>query len=282
MDQFHRGDLTFDVLEMGPTDGPPVVLLHGFPQFNTSWVPVMERLSSRGFRCVAPNQRGYSTGARPSRRRDYVAKKLAGDVVALIDALGVSEVHLVGHDWGGNVAWATAALAPERVSSLTTLSVPHPQAFFKALVTTRQGLASWYVYFFQLPGAPEWFLTRRDGRGFAWMIGDYAGQSPERTARDYQAMVASGALTTALNWYRAALLNDPRIIRTRTSVPTMFIWSDGDNALLERGARDTENYVTADYRFEQISGASHWLPDERPDEIAELMLDWFAAHPVPV
>jgi pimeloyl-ACP methyl ester carboxylesterase len=280
MDEYRRGDLTFDVLERGPTDGPPVVLLHGFPQFNTSWIPVMDRLAAQGYHCVAPNQRGYSPRARPRRRRDYVAKELVGDVVALIDALGVPKAHLVGHDWGATVAWAAAALAPDRLATMTILSVPHPAAFFKSLVTSRQGLASWYIYFFQLPWIPEWFLRRRDGKGLKWMIGDYAGQAPDAFARDAQAMAAADALTPALTWYRSIPFNKPSLIRTKTTVPTLFIWSDGDKALLESGARDTANYVTADYQFEVVRGASHWMPDECPDRIADLLLKWFAAHPI--
>jgi pimeloyl-ACP methyl ester carboxylesterase len=108
LDHYRRGDMAFDVLEIGPIDGIPVVFLHGFPQFNTSWAPVMERLSAEGYRRVAPNQRGYSPGARPPRRRDYLTEELAADVVALIDAIGTPRVHLVGHDWGATVAFFKA------------------------------------------------------------------------------------------------------------------------------------------------------------------------------
>ena len=133
MDSYRRGDLTFDVIDRGPADGPPVVLLHGFPQFNTSWEPVMDRLVAQGYRCLAPNQRGYSPRARPPRRRDYRLPYLAEDVLALIDAIGGGPVHLVGHDWGAAAAWQVAATAPERVATLTALSVPHPAGFKKAM-----------------------------------------------------------------------------------------------------------------------------------------------------
>lgn len=278
MNEYRRGDCTFEVLDEGPPDGAPVVLLHGFPQFNSSWGPVMGRLVEAGYRCLAPNQRGYSPGARPRRRRDYTGDELVADVVALIDAVGADTVHLVGHDWGAAAAWATASLAPERIRSLTALSVPHPAAFFEALATSRQFLASWYMYFFQLPRIPEWFLSRKDGKGAKWLLEKHFGQSPEAAARDVAAIRDTGALTAALNWYRAVPFNPQHLMRIRTTVPTMFVWSDGDAALLEPGARLTARHVAGPYRFEVLEGRSHWLPDECPEILAGLLLEWFAVH----
>jgi pimeloyl-ACP methyl ester carboxylesterase len=151
MDTYGRGDLTFDVLDEGPPGGAVVVLLHGFPQQNTSWNTVIPRLTEQGYRCLAPNQRGYSRTARPRGRWNYRTSELVADVCALIDATGARRVHLVGHDWGAAVAWIVAASAPERLATLTALSVPHPAGFQKAVVTSRQGLASWYMFFFQCP-----------------------------------------------------------------------------------------------------------------------------------
>src|ERR1700733_3396565 len=128
MEQYRRNDLTFDVRDSGPADGPVVVLLHGFPQHNDSWNAVIDRLTAQGYRCLAPNQRGYSAGARPSRRRDYRIPELVGDLGALIDASGARQVHLVGHDWGAAVAWAAAAEMPERLATVSPISVPHPPA----------------------------------------------------------------------------------------------------------------------------------------------------------
>ena len=163
MDQFRRDGLVFDVRDEGPADGPVVVLLHGFPQRNSSWDAIIERLTAQGYRCLAPNQRGYSPGARPQRRRDYRIPELVADVGALIDASGAQRVHVVGHDWGAAVAWSVAAEMPERLATVVPVSVPHPAAFLKAIPTSRQGLASWYMYFFQLPYVPELLLTRRQG-----------------------------------------------------------------------------------------------------------------------
>ncbi|WP_396904563.1 alpha/beta fold hydrolase [Mycolicibacterium phlei] len=141
------------------------MLLHGFPQFNISWTDVISRLTAAGYRCLAPNQRGYSPGARPPRRRDYRAPELARDVRALIEASGAERVHLVGHDVGATVGWVAADEIPECLASLTTFSVPHPAAFLNAMATSRQMLRSWYILFYQLPHLPEWYFRRRDWRG---------------------------------------------------------------------------------------------------------------------
>ena len=160
MDSFTRDGLHFGVTEYGPADGTLVLLLHGFPQTSASWGPVARRLAAAGYRVLAPDQRGYSPGARPSGRRPYRVEELAADVVALADAAGGGPVHVVGHDWGAIVAWALAALHPERVTTVTGVSVPHPAAFFRAMTRSRQALLSWYTYAFQVPGLAERYLAR--------------------------------------------------------------------------------------------------------------------------
>ncbi|HUB54277.1 MAG TPA: alpha/beta fold hydrolase [Mycobacterium sp.] len=277
MEQYRRNDLTFDVLDAGPPDGPVVVLLHGFPQHNDSWTAVIDRLTTAGYRCLAPNQRGYSAGARPPRRRDYRIPELVADLGALIDASGARRVHLVGHDWGAAVAWAAAADMPERLATVSPISVPHPAAFLKSFLNSRQGLASWYMYFFQLPRIPEWLLTRRNGAVVAETL-RRGGQSRAAAERDAQAMREPGALKAAINWYRAMPMLNPRAINQKVSVPTLYVWSDQDIALLPKSAHDTARYVTGEYRFEILSGVSHWIPDEQPDKLTDLLLDWFAAH----
>jgi pimeloyl-ACP methyl ester carboxylesterase len=277
MEQFRRGDLVFDVRDVGPADGPVVVLLHGFPQRNDSWSAVIDKLTAQGYRCLAPNQRGYSPGARPPRRRDYRMSELLADVAALIDASGAERVHLVGHDWGAAVAWNVAARLPERLASVSPISVPHPTALVKAMWTSRQVLASWYMFFFQLPRVPERLLLRRDGSttGMAASL-ERGGQTPANAARDVAAMSEPGALTAALNWYRAMFLSNPP---GKITVPTMYVWSDGDTALLDKAAHASGGYVGADYRFEVLRGVSHWVPEERSDALADLLLEWFSTHP---
>jgi pimeloyl-ACP methyl ester carboxylesterase len=281
VEQYHRGELTFDVIDAGPADGPVVVLLHGFPQFNTSWNAVIDRLTAQGYRCLAPNQRGYSPGARPPRRRDYRIPEIVEDIRALIDASGAERVHLAAHDWGAAAAWAAAAELPDRIATLTSFSVPHPGAFLKGLVTSRQGLMSWYMYFFQLPWLPERFLLGSNGSAVRMSKSlQSAGQSRQAADRDATAMAAPGVLTAALNWYRAMPLTDLRQAAGKVSVPTMYVWTDKDIALAEKPARNTVRYVTGDYRFEILRGVSHWIPDECPDTAADLLLEWFAAHPI--
>lgn len=280
MENYRRGDLDFDVIDAGPADGPVVVLLHGFPQFNTSWSTVIARLTGQGYRCLAPNQRGYSRGARPGRRRDYRISELVEDVRALIDASGASRVHLVGHDWGAVVAWGAAVKFPDRLATVSPLSVPHPAAFLRAFLTSRQALASWYMYVFQLPVVPERFLLARHGQAthFSKAL-QSSGQSAEAADRDARAMAEPGALTAALNWYRAMPLSNVRSTGGKVSVPTLYLWSDEDTALVEKPARNTGRYVTGEYRFETLHG-SHWMLDEQPDAVADLLLECFAAHPV--
>lgn len=282
MDQYRRGELLFDVTDSGPADGPVVVLLHGFPQQNTSWAQIAPLLTARGFRCLAPNQRGYSPGARPTRRRDYRSAELVEDTLALIDASGADRVHLVGHDWGAAVAWGVAASAPERLASLSALSVPHPMAFVRSMLTSRQGLASWYMYVNQLPWVSERLMLGRDGRGRAIAKSLIrSGLTPQAAERDARAMTETGALTAALNWYRAMPLNGSGLrAADKITVPTLYVWSDRDIAITAKPARDTANYVSGPYRFETLHGASHWLPEEKPAEIADMLLQWFATHPV--
>ena len=199
VDQFRRGELAFDVIDEGPAEGPVVVLLHGFPQSNASWAPVIQLLAGRGYRCIAPNQRGCSPGARPPRIRDYRVPELVEDVRALINASDAERVHVVGHDWGAMVAWAVAAAIPERLHSVTAISVPHPAASVRALMTSRQAVASWFVYFFHLPRIPERLLLGSDGKaaGLSRLM-QWFGQPSDAADRDARAMSESGALTSGL------------------------------------------------------------------------------------
>jgi pimeloyl-ACP methyl ester carboxylesterase len=238
-------------------------------------------VSARGFRCLAPDQRGYSAGARPAGRRAYRIGELVEDVRALVAASGSDRVHLVGHDWGAAVAWAFAAQYPERLVSLSAVSVPHPAAFVRAMLTSRQGLASWYMYYFQLPAVPERMLLGSDGAQWRRLARSLrqSGQSREAAERDARAMADSGALPGALNWYRAMPLIDPRSTDTRITTPTLFVWSDGDTAIVRRSAQRCRDWVSGPYRFEVLTGVSHWIPDAAPDALADLLLDQLAAYP---
>jgi pimeloyl-ACP methyl ester carboxylesterase len=268
METLHRAGLTFEVSDAGPADGEVIVLLHGFPQNRHVWQSVSSVLTAAGYRTLAPDQRGYSPGARPASRRAYTQSELVADVVALIDQSGPDRVHLVGHDWGAFVAWAVASRHPERLLSLTTVSVPHPQAFAWAM-PRGQLLKSWYMLAFQLPALPEIWLPSRSG--IAWLGGQ--ALSPAQV-RSYLDPLGRDGLHAALNWYRALPFSQrEKGFGHRTTVPTTYVWSDGDAALGRRGAEATGRFVTAPYRFEVLHGVSHWIPDEAPDQLAELILE---------
>jgi pimeloyl-ACP methyl ester carboxylesterase len=267
--QLAHDGLTFDVLDEGPLDGVPVVLLHGFPERSTTWRSVAPILHEVGMRTYALDQRGYSPGARPRRRRDYRMDNLVGDVTALVDRIG-TRVHLVGHDWGAVVGWMVAAQRPDLLRSWTAISVPHPMAFLKAGVTSSQGLKSWYIGFFQLPRLAELSARRRGGL-FERSL-RRAGMTTEEVERFRVEIVEDGALPHALGWYRAIALGDPRQSRRRVAVPTTFVWSDGDVAVARKGAEETGRWIDAAYDLVVLEGVSHWIPTHAPEECSAAIL----------
>lgn len=262
--QFSRAGLTFDVIDSGPLDGTPVVLLHGFPQRATSWESVSTHLHAQGLRTYALDQRGYSPGARPQSRFAYGITELVADVKALIDEIG-TPVHLVGHDWGSAVAWAVAATHPGSLQSLTAVSVAHPGAFMKSMTSSTQPLKSSYILLFQLPFLPEWMLSRPGGFGERMLRGAGMTRSMVETFRDE--IVADGALRGGLGYYRSMFLSPGRLGR-KVTVPTTYVWSSGDAALVRRGTELTPQFVTGPYELEVYENVSHWIPDERPAELA--------------
>jgi pimeloyl-ACP methyl ester carboxylesterase len=236
---------------------------------------VIDRLTGQGYRCLAPLQRGYSPGARPKRRRDYRISELGLDVVRLMDVADTERVHLVGHDWGAGVAWWIASQFPDRLLDLTALSVPHPAAMMKAAMTSSQALHSWYMFALQLPFVPEWVLSRE--RVIAGFVESRSGSDAVKA--EAAAMREPGMLTGGINWYRGLPFADRRHADVKVAAATMYVWSDGDGFLVEKGARLCADHVAAEYRFEVLEGVSHWILDEAPDAVAELLLDWFACHP---
>lgn len=265
----HDG-LTFDVLDRGPLDGDVVVLLHGFPERATCWAEIAALLHAQGFRTVAPDQRGYSPGARPPRRRDYRVSLLTADVAALVELVG-GPVHLVGHDWGAMVAWSVAGERPDLVRTLTALSVPHPAAFLRAATRSTQGLKSWYMGLFQLPGVAE-RMARTPG-GVMDSFLRRGGMRAVDVARFRVEIVDDGALPGGLAWYRALPFLDRRSAGRKVRVPTTMIWSDGDDFLGRWGIEDTEHHVAADYELVVLTGVNHWIPTQAPAAAAEAILE---------
>lgn len=267
-----RDGLVFDVRDAGPLDGTPVFLLHGFPQDSRSWDSVATLLHARGYRTIAPDQRGYSLGARPHPRRAYRPRELTKDVVELIEVAGLGPAHLVGHDWGAAVAWDVAAQRPDLLRSLAAVSVPHPAAFVRAMLTSAQRRKSRYMLFFQPPWLPEVQLTS----GSSWERSlRSAGMSSEAVARSARRMQEPGAVRGALNWYRAIVFSSPRAWRLPITVPTVYVWSDGDTAIGPQGAVLTPRFVAGPYRFEVLRGVSHWVPEEAPEQLDALLARHF-------
>ena len=264
---FTNDGLTFEVVDDGPVDGEPIVLLHGFPQTASSWSMLSPYLHERGYRTIAPTQRGYSPGARPRGRLAYRMSKLVGDTTALIDAIGVGPVHLVGHDWGATVAWCTAVRYPAQVQTLTSLSVPHPMAFLRSMLRSNQLIRSWYMVAFQAPWLPELVLTQRDqmARGLA-----STGMHPARVEQVLHEVLDTGGMRGAVDWYRAMLLANPLVMRHKVLVPTTHVWSTRDGFLAREGADLAADYAAGPFRLEVLD-ASHWIADDRPAELAAII-----------
>ncbi len=265
-----RDGLVFDVLDDGPADGEPVVLLHGWPERATVWRHVTPILNAAGYRTLAMDRRGFAPGARPTRRRDYRLPVLAADVAALLDEIGGS-AHVVGHDWGAAVAWAVAGYYPDQVRTLTAVSVPHPAAFMKAMVRSDQLRKSSYVLAFQLPFLPE-LLVRHRAKWFDLQLRK-GGMTRDDVARFRQEIVADGALPTSLNCYRAIPFTDPRVVRFRVAAPTTMVWSTKDVALGRWGAERSADWVDGPFELVVLEGGSHWIPTQMPDLLADAILE---------
>ncbi len=263
----------------GPDDGPVVVLLHGFPQAADTWDDVVEHLVAAGCRTIAFDQRGYDAEARPDAVDAYGMSHLVGDVVAVLDHVGIDRAHVVGHDWGGAVGWALAMRAPQRVATLTVLSTPHPIALARSFTSSWQAVRSWYVPLFR-----SRFAEAVVGRGLQRQL-ERSGVPAATAARYAERMAEPGALTGALNWYRALSFggepsdDDVGAGGTTIRVPTTYVWGRDDPALGPRAALLTADHVDADYRFAPLA-AGHWLPETRADVVATLVGERVASDTV--
>ncbi len=270
--QLESNGFIFDVLTDGPDDGELVMLLHGFPETSRSWRNQIPALAGAGFHVLAPDQRGYSPGARPTEIADYRSSHLVADVLGLADALGVERFHLVGHDWGGAVAWQIGGRHADRLLSLAVLSTPHPTAIASAVLQDRgdQRERSSYMLVFQAEGSEDRFLA--DGGALFERIYSVAGMPADESEPYRRQLGTPEALGAALNWYRAAdrtLGEDLEPV----PVPTLYVWSSGDQAFSREVAEATGQHVEGPYRFEVLEGVSHWIPEHAPDEVNRLLLE---------
>jgi pimeloyl-ACP methyl ester carboxylesterase len=263
------GGLGFDVRVGGPADGVPVLLLHGFPENARMWDGVAALLD--GCRTIAPDQRGYSPAARPPDVAGYRVTELVADAAGILDALGVADAHVIGHDWGAVVGWQLAARRPGRVRSLTAVSVPHPAAHAAAMRTDpEQAEKSRYIAMFRSAGAEERLLAD-DARRLRRMFG------PLPQAEDFVAPLRGpGALTAALNWYRAMSAAD---LPGPVAVPVTYVWGTEDAAVSRAAAESCASYVTGDFTFVELPGADHWVPEKQPAAVAAAARTRMAATP---
>lgn len=270
--------------ECGSGNEELVVLLHGFPEFWYSWRNQLSALGKR-YHAVAPDMRGYNLSDKPPRVEDYRIDLLVEDVIGLIHRLGASKAAVVGHDWGGGVAWAVAHKYPEHVSKLAVFQVP-PAAAWRANITFRQWRRSWYMFFFQLPRLPEWSIRRNNFAGLERVFKDTVVRKGCFSDGDIElykeAMRQPGALTASINYYRANLRRvmfrrrDENNVKRdgRIRVPTLFIFGEQDFAIIPETVRGVGNYVAAPYREVRIPDSGHWVQNEAVAEVNSVLIDF--------
>lgn len=269
------GPYVFDARAAGPTSGEVVLLLHGFPQTSSCWRQQIEALGEAGYRAVAPDQRGYSPRAAPREVAAYRSSELVGDVLAIADRLEGERFHLVGHDWGGAIAWQVAGRHPERLRTLTAVSTPHPRAFARALQGREQRRRSAYMKVLQSPIA-EPLLTAFDARVLRTLF-RRTGLNDADRARYVRGLGSRLHLRGPLNWYRAA---DASLLKGvgEVTTPTLYVWGDGEPVFSRQAAEETAEHVTGPYRFEILEDVGHWVPEQAGGELTRLLLDHLAAH----
>lgn len=279
-------DVRLHVVTAGPADGDVVVLLHGFPEFWYSWREQIPALVDAGYRVVVPDMRGYNESEKPRGVDAYRIDELVADVAGLVDEYAASGVaHVVGHDWGGAVAWSVAIREPEVVDRLAIMNAPHPGRFRELLRRPAQLRRSWYVFAFQVPGLPEFGLTRDDAAVLDEMFRD---SMPARERQHYRdALQRPGAARAAVNYYRAFMRLGVRdelpllspsapTPEPTVTVPTLVVWGDDDDALLSANADGLDRWVS-DLRVERIPDASHWVQVDAPERATDALSTHLAA-----
>lgn len=256
------GEFTYDVRRAGAGD-ELVILLHGFPETSHMWIPLIEHLAANGYTAVAPDLRGYSAGARPEGAENYGYPVMGEDIVQMATQLGYERFHLVGHDHGAGLGWMIVGLHADRISSWTSLSIPHIDAFGAALASNaEQRERSQYMNFFRQVGVAENALS---GNDFAALRGVWNESPPEQVEEYLRVLTQPGALTGALNWYRGALTDETQSVG-KVSVPTVLIWGNQDQAIGRPGVDMAPEYMDGPYRLIELD-AGHWLIQEDEETV---------------
>ncbi|GAB2665456.1 alpha/beta fold hydrolase [Nocardia goodfellowii] len=254
--------------------GADVLLLHGFPDTHAVWRHQVPVLRAAGYRTIAPDLRGFGASDKPAELEQYELDRYLADLIGILDELAVPRVHVVGHDWGSSLGQLFAAHHPDRVASLTSLSVGNPAAIVDAGLAQRE--KSWYFLFFQFHGIAERWLAEHDfANARDWLAGHPDLDEVVERLRDPRSLSASLAL------YRTGagpqLLVDPPVLPPITA-PVLGVWSSDDPYLTERAMLGTEKYVTGPWRYERLDGVGHWLQLEAPDRVGELLLEFLSSH----
>ncbi|MDC7675276.1 alpha/beta fold hydrolase [Asticcacaulis machinosus] len=279
--KIRANNLEFTVDEAGEGDNV-ILLLHGFPQSRVAWTPLMSSLARTGWRIVAPDMRGYGDTERPSRLKDYRIEALTGDVIGLFDALNARRRIVVGHDWGGVIAWRTALDHADKIDGLTVINAPHPIIFDNLLKSgLKQRLRSLYVLFFLLPLLPEWQVTRRRGQGLVNTLRrQSSGFSDEALAVYARNICTSGAATAMINYYRA---NVTRLVapymRKSLQVPVLMLWGMND-PFLDKALTRGNDALVDDFTLMPLEDISHWVLEEAPDTVVDAIQQWGRAKDI--
>jgi pimeloyl-ACP methyl ester carboxylesterase len=275
---FHNGPIQLHAVTAGPSNGPVVILLHGFPEFWYSWHKQIAPLAAAGLRVIVPDQRGYNLSSKPRGAANYTLAHLTSDVLAIADQLSAPKFFLAGHDWGAAVAWSTALLHPQRVAKLAILNVPHPSVMLRYLKSNRRQLRrSWYMFFFQLPWLPEAAFSAFNFRlGTNALVNSSRPNtfSAEDLAQYRAAWSQPHALTAMVNWYRAAARHRTKFPDSTVHVPTRILWGERDAFLLKEMAHDSLRYCDSAELY-TFASATHWLQHEEPPRVSELLIDFF-------
>jgi pimeloyl-ACP methyl ester carboxylesterase len=270
------------VTESGPADGPVVIFLHGYPEFGYGWRKQIPFFAAQGFRVVVPDQRGYNLSSKPPGTRAYRVSQLTQDIVELIAALGTEKVLLVGHDWGGAVAWNLAMHHPQLLRRLVIINMPHPVVMRKTLRKRLNQLRrSWYIFFFQLPLLPEWVISRGHFRLMRNSLQrtSLPGTFSEADLKEYVAAWSQpGAFRAMINWYRAAVRHrNPALAQPpEVQTPMLMIWGAQDAFLRTEMAEESLHYCR-NGKLHLIPGATHWVHHEKSEEVNQAILNFIGS-----